>query len=225
MNMKWNKTKKYTKGFFIKRFFILFASTAAFFMWYCSSSVPQIRRDATTVAAEGWVFEGWACAPDSAKARQGLSPADYCKKERKKDYLYLKFTARASDRSIQAGSIAMKQSTCRRAARDLTASDGLSKVLGDYLEQASGVQDGQSTGQTIVTQTRGIISGIGLYDCCSINPATGRCADPRRDEPETWEECQCVGYFRYPGGKKAFEAKVKEVAPDQEATDQGADSE
>ena len=172
-----------------------------------SKKLAQVRRDATTVGAEGWVFEGWACAPDSAKARLGQSPSDYCKDDRKKDYLYLKFTARASDRAIQASSFAMKQSTCRRAARDLVAGDGLSKVLGDYLEQASGVQDGQSTGQTIVTQTRGKISGIGLYDCCSLSQKTGRCADPRKDEAETWEECQCVGYFRYPGGKKAFEAK------------------
>ena len=181
----------------------------ALLTWFCSGNLSQIRRDATTVGAEGWVFEGWACAPDSAKARQGLSPADYCKNDSKKDYLYLKFTARASKKAIQAASIAMKQSTCRRAARDLVAGDGLSKVLGDYIEQASGVQDGQSTGQTIVSQTRGKISGIGLYDCCSINQKNGRCADPRRDEAETWEECQCVGYFRYPGGKRAFEAKVE----------------
>ena len=178
---------------------------------HCNKTLSQVRRDATTVGAEGWVFEGWACAPDSANARLGQSPSDYCKDSRKKDYLYLKFTARASDRAIQANSIAMKQSTCRRAARDLVAGDGLSKVLGDYLEQASGVQDGQSTGQTIVTQTRGKISGIGLYDCCSLSPTTGRCANPRKNEPETWGECQCVGYFRYPGGKKAFEAKVSEA--------------
>ncbi len=183
-------------------------------LWFCAGNLPQIRRDATTVGAEGWVFEGWACAPDAAKARLGQSPADYCKDSSKKDYLYLKFTARASERAIQADSIAMKQSTCRRASRDLVAGDGLSKVLGDYIEQASGVQDGQSTGQTIIAQTRGLISGIGLYDCCSLNPKNGRCADPRREEAETWEECQCVGYFRYPGGKRAFEAKVEKVAPE-----------
>ena len=195
----------------MKNLFLISLLITSFLILHCNKELSQVRRDATTVGAEGWVFEGWACAPDSAKARLGQSPSDYCKNDRKKDYLYLKFTARASDRAIQVGSYAMKQSTCRRAARDLVAGDGLSKVLGDYLEQASGVQDGQSTGQTIVTQTRGVISGIGLYDCCSINQKTGRCADPRRNEPETWEDCQCVGYFRYPGGKKAFEAKVSEA--------------
>ncbi len=188
---------------------------AACFLSLCSggSRRADLRQDATTVGAEAWIFEGWACAPDTAKARLGQSPANYCKNDRKKDYLYLKFTARASERAIENNSIAMKQSTCRRAARDLVAGDGLSKVLGDYLEQASGIQDGQSTGQTIVAQTRGLISGIGLYDCCSINTATGRCVNARKDEAETWEECQCVGYFRYPGGKKAFEARVQAAGP------------
>ncbi len=206
---KWETSCRKGALFFFTFFIVLI-------VWYCSGSGSQVRRDATTVGAEGWVFEGWACAPDSAKARLGMSPADYCKDERKKDYLYLKFTARSSERAIQIGSIAMKQSTCRRAARDLVAGDGLSKVLGDYLEQASGVQDGQSTGQTIITQTRGKISGIGLYDCCSINQATGRCADARRDQAETWEECQCVGYFRYPGGKRAFAAKAEDISPSTE---------
>lgn len=194
-----------------RRIVFVFAWSLVFLFLSCSGKLSQLRRDATTVGPEGWVFEGWACAPDTAKASKGLSPADYCKNDRKKDYLYLKFTARASEKAIQVASIAMKQSTCRRAARDLVAGDGLSKVLGDYIEQASGVQDGQSTGQTIVSQTRGKISGVGLYDCCSLNQTTGRCADPRRNEAENWEECQCVGYFRYPGGKRAFEAKVEEV--------------
>lgn len=171
------------------------------------------RRDATTVGQEGWVFEGWACAPDAAKAKSGLSPAEYCQDDSNKDYLYLKFSARASDKAIAARSIAMKQTTCRRAARDLVAGDGLSKIIGDYVEQASGVSDGQSTGQAIVTQSSGKISGIGLYDCCSMSPDTGRCVDPKSGEAETWEDCQCVGYFKFPGGQKAFEAKVQEVAP------------
>jgi hypothetical protein len=170
------------------------------------------RRDATTVGSEGWVFEGWACAPDASKALQGLSPANYCGDDDNKDYLYLKFSARASERAIRAGSIAMKQTTCRRAARDLVAGDGLSKVLGDYLEQASGVSDGQSTGQAIIAQSQGRVSGIGLYDCCSLN-AEGRCA--KEGEPETWEDCQCVGYFKYPGGQRAFEAVVKETTAQQ----------
>ncbi len=179
-------------------------------LFTCRTPSPY-RRDATTVSADGWVFEGWACAPDSTQARKGVSPADYCEKSRKKDYLYLKFTARASEKAIRLDSLAMKQSTCRRAARDQVGADALSKTLGDYLEQNSGVQDGQSTGQNIITKTKGIISGFGLYDCCSLSEKTGRCANPRKNQRETWDECQCVGYLRYPGGKRAFEATVKSV--------------
>lgn len=197
----------------MNRFSIVAILLAVAFGFQCGGG-GDARRDATTVGAEGWVFEGWACAPDAAKAKSGLSPAEYCDDDSKKDYLYLKFAARASQRAITARSIAMKQTTCRRAARDLVAGDGLSKILGDYVEQASGVSDGQSTGQAIVTQSAGKISGIGLYDCCSLNQDTGRCANPKDGDAETWEDCQCVGYFKYPGGQKAFEAQVEEIDAD-----------
>lgn len=190
----------------MKRILVASATLLAATMIACGGG--DNRRDATTVGAEGWVFEGWACKPDSARALRGESPAEYCADSDSKDYLYLKFSARASERAIRAGSIAMKQTTCRRAARDLVAGDGLSKIIGDYIEQASGVVDGQSTGQAIIAQSQGRISGIGLYDCCSLNQE-GRCA--REGEPETWEDCQCVGYFKYPGGERAFEAQVKEA--------------
>ena len=195
----------------MKQFSIIAALLALSFTVACGGANDG-RRDATTVGAEGWVFEGWACAPDAAKAKSGLSPADYCVDDDNKDYLYLKFSARASERAIRAGSIAMKQTTCRRASRDLVAGDGLSKIIGDYVEQASGVSDGQSTGQAIVTQTQGKISGIGIYDCCSLNQQTGRCANPDDGDAETWEDCQCVGYFKFPGGQRAFEAIAEETS-------------
>ena len=172
------------------------------------------RRDATTVGADGWIFEGWACAPDTSEALKGNSPAEYCDDvdEDNKDYLYMKFVARASARAIRENSIAMKQSTCRDAALTQVKGDGLSKIVGDYLEQASGVSDGQSTGVAIIRQSQGKIRGIGLYDCCSLNPSTGRCAES--GDPETWEECQCVGYLRYPGGRDAFKADAQETGAD-----------
>lgn len=180
---------------------------AVFALSYCGAG--DSRRDATTVGTEGWVFEGWACAPDAARALRGESPANYCQDDDKKDYLYIKFSARASQQAIQNGSIAMKQTTCRRAARDLVAGDGLSKIIGDYLEQASGVADGQSTGFAIVAQNRGKIKGIGLYDCCSLDPRGTGCVEAGTNE--TWEDCMCVGYLKFPGGQKAFEAAAEEA--------------
>ena len=103
----------------------------------------------------------------------------------------------------------MKQTTCRQAASDLVKGNALSKILGDYIEQASGVSDGQSTGQVIIANSKGIVRGTGIYDCCSLNQKTGRCADAGKQEPETWEDCQCVGFLKFPGGQDAFESAVE----------------
>jgi hypothetical protein len=169
------------------------------------------RRDATSVGENGWVFEGWACAPDTAAAKRGESPADYCKGDSSKfDYLYMKFSAVASEKAIKSTRIAAMQSTCRQAAKDQISGDALSKVIGDYIEKASGVSDGQSTGQVIVSQTQGLIKGIGVYDCCSLDAETGVCA--KKGEPETWEQCQCVGFMKFPGGQKAFESAAREAS-------------
>lgn len=169
------------------------------------------RRDATSVGEAGWVFEGWACAPDTAAAKRGESPADYCKGDTSKfDYLYMKFSAVASEKAIKSGRIASMQSTCRQAAKDQISGDALSKVIGDYIEKASGVSDGQSTGQVIVSQTQGLIKGIGVYDCCSLDNDTGLCV--KKGEPETWEQCQCVGFMKFPGGQKAFESAAREAS-------------
>lgn len=167
------------------------------------------RRDATTVGEAGWVFEGWACAPDAALAKKGQSPADYCTEDKPKDYLYMKFPAAASQRAIDSGRLAMMMSTCRDAALTQIKGDGLSKIIGDYLEQASGVSDGQSTGVAIVRQSQGLIRGAGVYDCCAIDNDTGSCVKP--GEKENWEQCMCVGYMKFPGGQKAFETHAEKA--------------
>lgn len=175
---------------------------------YCGSK-NEARRDATTVGKEGWVFEGWACAPDAAKAKQGLSPAEYCTDKDPKDYLYMKFSAAASEKAIASGRLAQMMSTCRDAALTQIKGDGLSKIIGDYLEQASGVQDGQSTGVAIVRQSKGLIKGVGIYDCCAIDNETGRCVE--EGKKEDWSQCMCVGYMKFPGGQKAFETMAQQV--------------
>jgi len=169
----------------------------------------EARRDATTVGKKGWVFEGWACAPDTTKAMQGQSPAQYCQGSKKNDYLYMKFSAAASEKAINTGRIAQMMATCREAARLQVAGDGLAKIIGEYIEKASGVSDGQSTGVAIVSQTRGRIKGVGLYDCCAIDNKTANCVKP--GQPEKWEQCMCVGYMKFPGGRKAFESMAEKA--------------
>ena len=173
-----------------------------------SRSRRSSRRDATTVGKYGWVFEGWACAPNASRARRGISPAQYCRRK-PQNYLYMKFSAAASQRAIDSGRTAMMMSTCREAARLQIAGDGLAKILGEYLEKASGVSDGQSSGVAIVSQSRGIMRGVGIYDCCAIDNNTGRCARPGKKED--WSQCMCVGYMRFAGGKRGFEAMARRI--------------
>ncbi len=195
-----------TKKLFYAAAAVAFISTLSF----CGGGGDS-RRDATTVGSDGWIFEGWACAPDAAAAQRGESPAQYCKGKNKDemDYLYVKFSAAASDKAIKSGRIAQMMSTCRDAALTQVKGDGISKAIGDYLEQASGVADGQSTGVAIVRQSAGKIKGTGIYDCCAIDNKNGRCV--KKGEPENWEQCMCVGYMRFAGGQDAFEATAEEV--------------
>ena len=184
---------------------------ALFSVLYCpSGNADPDKRNATSVGKLGWVFEGWACAPDSSKAMQGLSPAQYCNDDSQKDYLYMKFSAAAEQGSIDSGMISKMMATCREAARLQVAGDGMVKIIGEYIEKAAGVSNGQSTGVAIVSQARGQVRGVGLYDCCAMDNDTGACVKP--DLKQNWAQCICVGYMKYPGGQKAMVTKAKELA-------------
>lgn len=188
---------------------IVFLASILLALSLISCKGDNSRRDATTVGKYGWVFEGWACAPDTAAAKRGESPADYCKDKKKFDHLYLKFGAVASERAIASGRLMQMMSTCRDAALTQIKGDGISKLIGDYLEQASGVQDGQSTGVAILRQSQGLISGVGVYDCCAIDPTKGTCI--KEGEPENWEQCMCVGYMHIKGGQKGLNTAAEKA--------------
>lgn len=177
---------------------------------YCSGN--DGRRDATSTGKFGWIFEGWACKPNAAEALKGNSPAQYCTDDEKFEYLYMKFAARASQRAVQRNSIAMMQSTCRRAGKDQASAELFEKLKGAIIESASGVVDGESTGQAIITQLRGKIRGVGVYDCCPLNPATGSCDDiDKIARNDRWKECTCVAYAYLKGGEKRVAAMGEEL--------------
>jgi len=170
------------------------------------------RWDATSVGDRGWVFEGWACAPNQAEALKGKSPAEYCDTDdiKKNDYLYMKFTAAAKQSVVDEGRIAKIQASCREAAKVQVQGDGLQKIVGAFIEGTSGVEDGESTGSVIMKQYRGTISGIGIYNCCPLDKNTGECMKPgTQGYALAWSECQCVGYLKFPGGQKAFQAAAE----------------
>ena len=195
----------------MKRFAIItVVLAAALILIGCSGK--NSRWDATSVGKRGWVFEGWACAPNQAKALKGQSPADYCDTDdiSKNKYLYMKFSASAKQSVVDEGRIGKLQSSCRDAAKRQIQGDSLEKILGTYLEGAAGVEDGESTGHVIMAQYRGRIKGIGVYNCCPLDQDSGECMKPGTSGyAKGWAECMCVGYLAFPGGQKAFQAAAE----------------
>ncbi|EMO71237.1 hypothetical protein LEP1GSC120_2035 [Leptospira santarosai str. 200702252] len=105
----------------------------------------------------------------------------------------------------------MMQSTCREASRLQGAADVVKKMVGETVEAASGVSDGEATASVIVSQSQGVVKGVGVYEC----KATGSGSDPKDVSKDNWEECQCVIYAKFPGGKDALVAKAQEVSSKQ----------
>lgn len=169
------------------------------FLITCGSG--DYRKDATSVGEGGWAGEGWGGAPEQRS--DGKTPRDTLPR----DWYYMKYSARASDKSIAKKDQMMMKSTCREAARMQGAADVVRKMVGETLESASGVSDGQSTGQTIVSQASGLIKGVGVYECLSMGPGTLR-TDAMK---ENWESCECVIYAKYDGGRDALVAKAKSL--------------
>ncbi|TGK12559.1 lipoprotein LipL21 [Leptospira fluminis] len=174
-------------------------SLAAVLFSYCGPNTAQ--KDATSVGDGGWSFEGWGGPPE--QRNDGKTPKD----TNPKDYYYMKFSSRASAKAVAKKSPAMMQSTCREASRLQGASDVVKKMVGETVESASGVSDGEATANVIVSQSAGIVKGVGVYEC----KATGPGSDPKDVSKDNWEECQCVIYAKFPGGRDALVAKAQEV--------------
>lgn len=170
------------------------------FMIACSSTDTG-QRDATTTGDGGWIFEGWGGPPEVRADKK--TPKDTAPK----DWYYMKYPARASAKAVAKKSQAMMQSTCREAARLQGANDVVKKLVGESLEGASGVSDGESTGSVIVSQSAGVVKGVGAYDCKAAGPGS----DPKDVSKDNWEECQCVIYAKFEGGRDALVAKAKAI--------------
>ena len=155
-----------------------------------------------------WVFEGPACEPNSKMKQRGLTPAHYCKPEDRRGYLYMKLKSWPSPESIRRNDLRMKQMTCRESAHLQIAGDGLPKVVMDYVKRNPDVlPDCRGKELTNLPElycvNRSIgyccpMMGIGLYDCCSLNERTGRCAE--NGEAETWDQCLCIAIKYFWGG-------------------------
>lgn len=166
----------------------------------CSS--PNLgQKDATTVGDGGWAGEGWGGPPEQRS--DGKSPKD----TKPRDWYYMKYRAAASEKAIASKKAAMMQSTCKEAARVQGAADVIRKMVGETIEGASGVSDGQSTGQVLVSQLNGNVRGVGVYECKAIGPGS----DPRDVSKDNWEQCECVIYTKYDGGRESLIGKAQAV--------------
>ena len=175
--------------------------TAGLLFVVSCAGVDTGRRDATTTGTGGWIFEGWGGPP--VQSNDGKTPKDTTPK----DWYYMKFGARASAKAVAKKSQMMMLTTCREAARVQGANAVIQKMVGETLESASGVSDGESIGQVIISETKGLVKGVGAYDCKAVGPGS----DPKDESKDNWEECMCVIYAKFPGGQDALVATAKKV--------------
>lgn len=148
------------------------------------------KDPATTVGKDGQQFEGWAGPPEDPSA----SP---------KEYFYMKYAGRASEKALEKRSGGMMQTTCRDAAELNAKGDIIQKLAFETVKGASGVSDGESTGKVVVREFAATTSGMNTKECKPL-----AVADPNVPYSE-WKECQCVMYVRIPGGRDTVLAKAK----------------
>ncbi|HMV78453.1 MAG TPA: lipoprotein LipL21 [Leptospiraceae bacterium] len=149
-------------------------------------------KDPTTVGSDGKVFEGWAGPPEDTKKKP-------------LEYYYMKRVSRASVKANDKRSGAMMQETCTSSAALTAKADFMRKVIGESLQGAEGVSDGESTGKVVVAEFNGKVKGLNTRECKPL----------KEKQPEVpgieWEECECVIFAKVPGGKDAIVAKAQEV--------------
>jgi hypothetical protein len=152
----------------------------------------QSSDSAVTVGKGGKQFEGWAGPPESPDSRPF-------------DYFYMKYPGRASAKAIEKKSGAMMQSTCVDAATLQAKGDLIGKMIGESIEGASGVSDGESTGKVVVREFEGKLQGVNTKEC---RPTA--IAKPEIPGSE-YLECECVIFVRIDGGRDSILARAKEL--------------
>lgn len=181
---------------------VIAIALSAALLTYCGANTAQ--KDATSVGDGGWSFEGWGGPPE--QRNDGKTPRD----TNPKDYYYMKFASRASAKAIAKKNPVMVQSTCRESARLQGTSEVIRKMLGEC--HNAGFFTCNESNHGITTDCNPFISaslakGVGIYEC----KATGPGSDPNDVSKDNWEECQCVIYAKFPGGRNALVAKVQEI--------------
>ncbi|MCB1156318.1 MAG: lipoprotein LipL21 [Leptospiraceae bacterium] len=139
---------------------------------------------------KGRMFEGWAGPPEDPTGGP-------------KEFFYMKYTGRASEKALSKKSGAMMETTCRDAAELNAKGDIIQKLAHETVTGASGVSDGESTGKVVVREFAAQTSGMNTMQCEPLSKP-----DPNIANSE-WKECRCVMYVRIEGGRDAVLAKAK----------------
>lgn len=179
---------------------LIFLLAAVVLVASCSST-NNGQKDATSVGDGGWAGEGWGGPPE--QRADGKTPKDTTPR----DWYYMKYRSRASEKAVAKKSPAMMNSTCKEASRVQGAADIIRKMVGESIEGASGVSDGESTGQVLVSQLQGTVKGVGVYECRAI----GEGSDPKDVSKDNWTECECIIYTKYNGGRDALVGSAQAV--------------
>lgn len=152
----------------------------------CGSS----GKEAHDVGEGGKQFEGWHGPPEDVNKKPF-------------DFYYMKSVGRASQKAMDKRSGAMMQKTCTDAATTTVKGDLIGKLVGESIQGASGVSDGESTGQVVVREFMGTLQGVNVKECKALYP----------DDPQVpysgWKECECVVFVKIPGGRDAVVAKAQ----------------
>lgn len=152
---------------------------------YCGSG-----KDFTTAGDGAKKMEGWAGPPEE------INKKPY-------EYFYMKHVAAAKPDTVTQKNGAKMEATCVEAASLQGKANFLRKMVGESLEGASGVADGESTGFVIVSQYSGKVKGLSVADC-----------KPRGEKGKfngsEWGQCECVIWAKVDGGRDAIVASAQD---------------
>jgi hypothetical protein len=135
-------------------------------------------------------FEGWGGAPEDPYKKPF-------------DFFYMRAKGRASTKAMMRRSGAMMQTTCTDTAVTGMKGNMIGKLISEVIQGASGNTDRESSGVLIVREFKGELQGVNVKECRPLYA----------HEPTTpysgWKECECIVYWKFPGGKNAIIAAME----------------
>ncbi|PJZ51145.1 lipoprotein LipL21 [Leptospira saintgironsiae] len=179
---------------------VIVTAVSVVLLTYCGANTAI--KKTTSVTSGPWSFEGWGGPPE--QRNDGKTPKDTNPKE----YYYTKISSHASIKSIAKKNPVMIQSTCRESARLEGTSDLIKKMYDGF--QPTGWFSSNKSQQELTTDcnptlSASLVQNIKIYEC----KATGPGSDPNDISQDNWEECLCIIYVKFPGGRDALIEKVK----------------